>query len=143
VTSVVQTPLGPNKIMINMILEHVGTGDFYGRGPGDAPWSSPADETETCDPSVTNTNKYRVELDLEPNTGSAMTIDCSGFDDSHASHGMVTLFGGAPTTVTCTLTNQGPSNRPYVDLLNIKLKYRYGDSIMQPVVIKAIGSRNS
>ncbi len=144
VTSVVQTPLGPNKIMVNMVLEHVGTGDFYGRGHGDEPWSGGAvGEEETCDPSVTNTNKYRVEVELSPNQGSAMTIDCSGFDDSHPDHGMVTLFGGAPTTLTCTLTDQGSPNRPYVDLLNIKLKYRYGDSIQQPVVIKAIGSRNS
>jgi len=152
VTSVVQNPLGTDKttgkhrIMVNIILEHVGTGDFYGRSraPSPTPWSQPStgENEETCDPSLTNTNKYRVDVELYPGSGSTMGIDCSSFDDSSPSRGMVTLFQGAPTTITCTLTDSGPEDRPYTDLLNIKLRYRYGESMIQPVVIKAVGTQN-
>ncbi len=161
VTSVVQNPLGEHRIMVNLILEHVGTGDFYGRhhGSGDAALaaSQPAysvpqvrqpggryapGDPELCDPSITNTNKFRVEVEVYPNEGSEMSVDCSGFGDAHPHRGVVTLFQGAPATLTCTLENVGPDDRPYVDLLNVKLRYRYGESVIQPVVVKAVGSAN-
>ncbi len=143
VTSVVQNPLDPHEVMVNFVIEHVGTGDFYGRGSGDFPWSMPPVDGETCDPSITNTNKYRLGIELSADTGSDMEIRCSNFGDG--SRGVVTLYQGAPTTVTCTLTGSLVGNtaeRPYTELLTITTWYRYGESLVQPVVIQAVGARD-
>lgn len=132
VTSLVQNPLGPHRVMINFVVEHLGSGDFYGQESG-----------ETCDPSVTNLNKYDVDVSVfSENTD--MQIDCSTLRDGGGSNnhtGRITLFSGAPTTVTCTLTGPENSGRIYTEPINIELAYRYGERITQPIVIQAVGDR--
>lgn len=120
VTSLLQNPLAPDKEMIDFVVEHVGTGDFYGRT---------ADET--CDPSITNTNKYNVGVAVTSDD-AALQIVCSELGGT--ANGTITLYQGAPMTVTCTLTGNNVT-QVYTDLLTIHLTYRYGESMIQPVTI--------
>ncbi|MBR9693029.1 hypothetical protein GOV07_03820 [Candidatus Woesearchaeota archaeon] len=138
ITSLVQNPMNPHQVMVNFIIEHVGTGDFYGRDPDGDTWTGLYTD-ETCDSSITNINKYRVEVQLLPPPGSNMLIECSSFDDTNT--GVVILYQGAPMTVTCTLTGDGVETgaRIYTDMLTIMTRYRYGESIIQPVVVQAVG----
>ncbi len=127
VTSVVQNPLAPYKVMVNFVIEHAGTGEFYGRTAG-----------ETCDPTITNSNKYRVDVAVS-SEDPGLNIQCSTLGGDAA--GTITMFQGAPQTVTCTLTGDAASaSRIYTDLLTVNLQYRYGESIAQPIVINAVGS---
>jgi len=127
-TSLVQNPLAPYKVMVNFIVEHVGTGDFYGRT---------ADET--CDPSVQNTNKYKVDVKVSSESPTTQ-ISCSQLGGD--AQGTITLFQDAPMTVTCTLTGDpNIATRIYTELLTIDLKYRYGEAVAQPIVIQAVGNR--
>jgi len=130
VTSLVQNPLSAHKVMVNFIVEHTGTGQFYGRRNGADP--------ETCDESVTNMNKYRVDVNVS-SQDSGMQIHCSTLGGGAS--GTITLFSGAPMTVTCTLTGAADQNtRIYTEPLVINLRYRYGESIMQSVLIQAVGN---
>lgn len=127
VISLVQNPLGPYKVMINFVIEHVGSGDFYGRT---------ADED--CDSRVTNMNKYKVDVAVT-SKDPGMTIDCSTL--SGGNEGVITMFGGADTSVSCTLSTPSGGSRMFTDPVVINLKYRYGESITQPVIIQAVGNR--
>jgi hypothetical protein len=49
VTSIVQSPLSSYKVLVSMVIEHVGPGVFFGRT-----------SDETCDDSTLNMNRYRV-----------------------------------------------------------------------------------
>lgn len=126
VVSLVQNPLDPYEVMVNFVIEHAGSGDFYGRA---------ADET--CDPSIMNTNKYRVEVELS-SEDPGLGIDCGSWGGGAS--GDVTLYQGAPAVVTCTLSGTG-SSRIYTDLLTVKMRYRVGDQMVQPVVVQAVGPR--
>lgn len=125
VTSLVENPLAPYKVMGSMIIEHVGTGDFYGRS-----------DDEDCDPSVTNMNKYKVHVEVTSEDPD-LAITCSSFGGTN--EGMLTLYAGAPATLTCTFTGSNMNTRVYSEPITVKLKYRYGDSVMQSVVVQALG----
>lgn len=128
VTSLVENPLGPYKVMINFIIEHVGTGNFYGRT---------ADET--CDPSVTNMNKYKINVGVS-SQDPTMDIKCSSLGGT--ANGTITLYNGAPMTVTCTLTaTPGQQTRIYTEPITVDLMYRYEDALMQSVVIQAVNNQ--
>ncbi len=132
VTSLVQNPLGPYKVMISFVLEHVGTGDFYGRTA-----------EETCNPNTMNMNKYKVEVAVT-SRDPEMGIECSTLSSSSANRnrGTITLFAGAPQTVTCTLTAPpGSGNTIFTDPIMISAKYRYGEMLTQPIIIQAVGDR--
>lgn len=132
VTSLVQNPLGPHKVMIGFNLEHVGSGEFYGR-----------ESDENCDPAVINTNKYKLDVEVaSPDPG--MVVDCSTFstDSSSNTHtGRITMFAGAPTSVVCTLTADDSSGRIFTEPITITSSYRYGERLRQPIVIQAVGDR--
>lgn len=123
ITHVIQNPLGPNRVQVNFVLEHVGPGEFYGR-----------DSNENCNPSVRNTNKYKIDVLVDVQDPGA-TIQC--YRLNNADRGTVVLYNGAPQTITCTI--QGSSTqRIYTDTMVIKTFYRYGQFIEQPIVIQAV-----
>ncbi|MBN1793121.1 hypothetical protein JW826_05550 [Candidatus Woesearchaeota archaeon] len=131
VTSVIENPMSANKIQINFVIEHVGIGEFFGRDP------SGTNEPEICDFSVRNTNKYVVDVEVEPLSDSGLTISCARFNGNRI--GNVKLYQGAPTTISCTVERtRGSAGRVFQDLLNIKLKYRYGQFIETPIIIQDV-----
>ncbi|MBN2141906.1 hypothetical protein JW711_01120 [Candidatus Woesearchaeota archaeon] len=131
ITSVVENPMAANKIQINFVIEHVGTGEFFGR-------PTPGEKEEICDFSVRNTNKYNVDVEVEPLSDSGITISCARFGPGQRM-GRVKLYQGAPATISCILERTRPSSgRIFQDLLNIKLKYRYGQFIETPIVIQDV-----
>ena len=125
ITNVVQNPLSANKIQMNFIVAHVGPGEFYGRTA-----------EENCNPSVRNTNKYVVELEVTPSQNSGSVVEC--YRLGNANKGTVTLYSGAPQTISCTVTHADTNARVYTDIVTIKSRYRYGQFIEQPIVIQAV-----
>ncbi|MBN2052212.1 hypothetical protein JW756_01795 [Candidatus Woesearchaeota archaeon] len=131
ISSVVENPMAENKIQVNFVIEHVGIGEFFGRPVGSD------DMAETCDFSVRNFNKYYVDVEVEPLQDSGLTISCSRLGGTN--QGRIKLYQGAPTTVSCTVERTRPSaGRIFQDLLNIKLKYRYGQFIETPILIQDV-----
>lgn len=129
ITSVVENPMASNKIQINFKIEHVGIGEFFGR---------PADgDSEICDFSSRNFNKYYVDVEVVPLQDSGSVVTCSRFSGSNT--GRIKLYQGAATTISCTLERTRTSaGRVYQEPLNIKLKYRYGQFIETPLVIQDV-----
>jgi hypothetical protein len=129
ITSVMENPMAENKIQVNFKIEHVGIGEFFGR---------PADgESEICDFSQRNFNKYYVDVEVVPLQDSGLTVTCSRFSGSNS--GRLKLYQGAPTTVSCTIERTRTSaGRVFQEPLNIKLTYRYGQYIETPVVIQDV-----
>lgn len=125
VTKVTENPMGSNKIQINFMIEHIGIGEFFGRDAG-----------EDCDFSMRNINKYNVDVEVLQFQGDdGLTISCGRFGGSNA--GRVKLYQGAPTTISCTIERTRPSaGRIFQDLLNIRLRYRYGQFIETPIIIQ-------
>jgi hypothetical protein len=131
VTSVVENPMSENKIQINFVIEHVGIGEFFGRPVGGD------DMAEICDFSIRNFNKYYVDIEVEPFSDSGLAVACSRFGGSNT--GRIKLYQGAPTTVSCTIERtRASAGRVFQDLLNIKLKYRYGQFIETPIIIQDV-----
>lgn len=133
VTSVVENPMAANKVQVNFVIEHVGTGEFFGRSPeGSA-------NQEICDFSVRNTNKYYVDVEVEPLSDSGLVIHCARFNSNR--QGRVKLYQGAPTTISCTIERTRESaGRVFQDLLNIRLRYRYGQFIETPIIIQDVSN---
>lgn len=129
VTSVVENPMAENKIQVNFKLEHVGIGEFFGR---------PADgESEICDFSSRNFNKYYVDVEVTPLQDSGLTVTCSRFSGTNT--GRIKLYQGAATTISCTIERTRTSaGRVFQEPLNIKLKYRYGQFLETPLVIQDV-----
>jgi len=131
ISSVVENPMAENKIQINFVIEQVGIGEFFGRPVGGD------DLAEVCDFSVRNFNKYYIDVEVEPLQDSGLTISCSRLGGSN--QGRIKLYQGAPTTVSCTIERTRTSaGRIFQDLLNIKLKYRYGQFIETPILIQDV-----
>ena len=131
ISSVVENPMSQNKIQVNFVIEHVGIGEFFGRPLGGD------DMAEICDFSVRNFNKYYVDVEVEPLQDSGLTISCSRF--SGTNKGRIKLYQGAATTVSCTIERtRASAGRVFQDLLNIKLKYRYGQFIETPILVQDV-----
>lgn len=124
VTEVVQNPMAPNKVQVSLKVEHVGTGEFYGREDG-----------EECNPSVRNANKYELEMTLNTDDDNAL-ITCYRLGEGNS--GTLTLFSGAPQVVTCVIEGSSSSARVYQQSLNVELDYRYGEFIEDQFIVQAI-----
>lgn len=126
VVSLVQQPIDPYRVMVNMVVEHVGTGQIYGRAQG-----------EDCDPASMNFNKNIVDVSVTSQANLA--ISCASLGGSPS--GQLTLYQGAPVTLTCTVDGSvgAGGQRAFTELLTVNMKYRYGESVLQPVVVQAIG----
>ncbi len=134
ITSVIENPMAENKIQINFLIEHVGIGEFFGRPLEGEPF-----DKEKCDFSPRNYNKYNVDVVVEPLIDDGMTISCSRFEGKN--NGRIKLYQGAPVTVSCVVERTRPSSgRVYQDLLNIRLKYRYGQFIETPIIIQDVSN---
>lgn len=133
ITSLVENPMSENRIQVNFVIEHVGIGEFFGRP------TSGNDQEELCDFSARNFNKYQVDVEIEPLSDSGMVITCSRFGGDRA--GRVKLYQGAPTTISCIVERTRPSaGRVFQDLLNIRLRYRYGQFIEAPIIIQDVSN---
>jgi len=125
ITKLTENPMGESKIQFNFQIEHVGIGEFFGR-----------EADENCDFSIRNTNKYYVDVEVLQFQGDdGLTISCGRFGGANA--GRVKLYQGAPTTISCTAERtRASAGRIFQDLLNIRLKYRYGQFIETPIIIQ-------
>ncbi len=139
VTTVSQAPLGKNKIQLTFTIENVGSGTIF--APSDRPVGSTGSLFgRHCDQSQQNQNRnqvyVRVVLNDEQSTG---LISCNRL--SRGNEGIVQLFGGQPTVLTCTLeTPEGIGSQAYTDLLRIDLDYAYSQYIETPVLIRDVSS---
>jgi hypothetical protein len=124
ITKVIQNPLSANKVQLNFQIEHVGPGEFYGRS---------ADET--CNPSIRNTNKFRLNMEVSALDQGSKVI-C--YRLSNSNKGDLILYNGVPQTITCTVERSNTNARIYTDTITIKTQYRYGQFIEQPIVIQSV-----
>jgi hypothetical protein len=127
VTKVIQNPLGNNKAQINFEISHVGTGEFYGRSA-----------TEDCNPSVRNTNKYYVDLNVSVQDPNGR-VTCYRLNNGQS--GRIVMYGGTPQIISCTIEHIGTTSaRVYSDILTIRTFYRYGQFVEQPILIQSVPS---
>jgi hypothetical protein len=133
VTSVDEAPLAPNKIQLNFRIEHVGRGVFFSR-------NEPKDNYDACVFSDLNPNIYKMEVFVEPIQKDAYFIECLRLDEPIQGGGVkgtIRVPNGAPLSITCFVTRTKESaSRIYEDLLNIRLRYRYGEFVEVPVLIQ-------
>ena len=128
VTSVIQNPLAANKIQVNFIVEHVGIGQFYGRTEG-----------ESCDPGHHNFNKHKVDIILHPLSDPGLKINCPRFGGTN--QGRIQMFQGAPQTISCIVERTRDSvGRIFQDILEIELRYRYGQFIETPIIVQDVSN---
>jgi len=126
VTRFMENPLAPHKVRVNFVVRHVGTGNFYDRAEG-----------EICDPSITNTNLNKVDVNLIGES-YGLQIACDQFSGN--STGTITLSNEAPMTVTCTLTADPYATlQTYAENITIGFRYRYSESINRSIVIQPAG----
>ena len=133
VTAVKENPVGKDTVQLDFVIEHVGPGVFFYR-------SKPKDLFDACVFDDTNPDMYVLEVFVEPVQKNVYDISCLRLDDElpgGGAYGVVRMYGGAPLVLSCFLKRTKPmSTRVYADLLNIKLKYRYGDFLEVPILIQ-------
>jgi hypothetical protein len=128
ITHVIQNPIAANKIQLNFQVEHIGPGEFFGRERGN--------QEEICDPSVRNSNKYNVDLEVTAQDPQSV-IRCNRL--GMGATGNITMYNGAPQVITCTVERStNTSARIYTDTLTIRSAYRYGQFIEQPIIIQSV-----
>lgn len=133
VTGVEEHPVSNNTVQINFIIENLGNGAFFYR-------NEPEDFFDACVFDDRNPHIYTLEVFVEPIQENTYDIECLRLDEQlpgGGAHGTVRMFGGAPTTISCFLERTQPTEvRVYQDILNIKLRYRYGLFIEVPILIQ-------
>lgn len=139
VTTLSQAPLGRNRIQFSFSIENVGTGTIFApsyRAIG----STGSIYNSHCDQSQQNQNRNHVWVNVRLNDEfSTGLISCNRLGNTN--QGIVQLFAGQPTIVTCNLeTAQGISSQAYTDLLRIDLDYAYSEYIEVPMVIRDVSA---
>jgi len=133
VTMVEEAPISNNTVQINFMIEHLGDGMFFYR-------DQYKDLFDACVFSDMNPDIYKLEVFVEPVQKNAYDVKCLRLDnklDGGGAYGVVRMFEGAPLTISCFLTRTKPMGvRVYTDLLNIRLRYRYGEFIEVPILIQ-------
>ena len=125
VTHVIQNPMSNTKTQVTFRIEHVGPGEFYGRATN-----------ENCDPTVRNTNKYRLDIAVSPQDPNTIAT-CYRLNNTAS--GQIVMYSGTPQDITCVLDHTASvATRIYQDTLTIKTKYRYGQFIEQKMVVQAV-----
>jgi hypothetical protein len=135
VTSVEERPVNDNTIQINFVIEHVGSGAFFYR----ASYSSLAD---ICFFNEMDPNIDKFEVFFEPVQKGAYDIKCPRLDNQSSSsdgvRGVVKMVGGAPVAISCYLSRLTSTTvQAYTDLVNIRLRYRYGQYVELPMTVQA------
>lgn len=132
VTEIKETPLGGSKVMLIMKVGHVGNGHIFRAG-----------SMYGCDQSVSNPDKNKVAVSVYLSDTTAGLVSCTGFSNAgDVSYGEVSLYEGTPGTITCTIESTVGDDVFYEDILNVDLRYRYGQTLEQQVVIKDLGTAN-
>lgn len=133
VTGVEEAPINENTVQINFIIENLGNGVFFYR-------NQPQDLFDACVFNDMNPNIYKLEVFVEPIQENTYDVDCLRLDNQlpgGGAHGTVRMFRGAPLTISCFLKRTKPvSVRIYEDLLDIKLRYRYGEFLEVPILVQ-------
>ncbi|MBN2052213.1 hypothetical protein JW756_01800 [Candidatus Woesearchaeota archaeon] len=134
ITRVEEAPINNKTVQINFVIEHLGNGVFFYRNE----YSSLYD---VCVFDETNPHIYKLEVFVEPIQKDAYDVKCMRLDnklDGGGVSGKVAMFEGAPLTISCFLTRtKDVGSRIYQDLLNIRLKYRYGEFVEVPILIQS------
>ena len=133
VTSVEEAPINNKTVQINFVIEHLGNGVFFYR-------NQPQDLFDACVFDDMNPHIYKLDVFVEPIQKNTYDVECLRLENELSgggAYGTIRMFRGAPLTMSCFLTRTKPMNvRVYQDLLNIKLKYRYGEFIEIPILIQ-------
>jgi hypothetical protein len=134
VTSVQEAPISNDTIQLNFYIEHVGRGAFFKR-------SSYSSLSDLCLFSDANPDINKVEVFVEPVQDNSYSLDCPRLSTSLAgggASGVVTLVRGAPLAITCSLSRVSPTSiQAYKDIINIRMRYRYGEYIQIPLRIQS------
>jgi hypothetical protein len=133
ITRVEEAPLSNMSVQINFVIEHVGQGIFFLRNEAQTLLNA-------CAFDELNPDIYKLEVFVEPIEKNTYDVKCMILSDRLAgggAHGVVRMFQGAPLTLSCFLTRTKPmSVRVYSDILNIRLRYRYGEFVEVPILIQ-------
>lgn len=134
VTRVEEAPVSNDKIQINFYIEHVGSGAFFQR-------SSYSSLSDVCLFSEANPDINKVEVFVEPVQDNSYSLDCPRLSTSlpgGGASGVVTLYRGAPLGITCFLSRVDPTTvQAYKDIINIRMRYRYGEYFEIPIRIQS------
>jgi hypothetical protein len=133
ITMVDERPVSNMTIQLNLLVEHVGTGIPFQR-------STYTNLFEPCAFLDMNTDLFKFEMFVEPVQSGIYDIKCPRLESHIAgggASGVVKMLDGAPVVITCFVTRTAPmSTRIYEDLMNIKLRYRYGEFMEIPLLIQ-------
>ena len=133
VTNVEEAPINNKTVQINFVIESVGDGVFFYR-------NQPQDLYDACVFDDLNPHIYKLEVFVEPLQKDIYNVTCLRLDNQLAgggAYGTVRMFRGAPLTISCFLKRTTPMNiRLYEDMLNVRLRYRYGEFIEIPLLIQ-------
>ncbi len=110
VTNLKQSSAGKDKTRVTFTVSNMDTGKIFKTG-------------NSCDDkTISNQNKVFVEI-LGLDYNSADSVKCVGLSEGSGSAGYVTLSGGEPREVSCTITLTDRNNR--IEPFNIRLTYDY------------------
>jgi len=133
ITNVEEAPINNKTVQINFVIEHVGNGVFFYR-------HQPQDLYDACVFDDLNPNIYKLEVFVEPIQKDTYNITCLRLDNhlpGGGAYGTVRMFRGAPLIISCFVSRTTPmSVRLYEDMLDIRLRYRYGEFIEIPILIQ-------
>jgi hypothetical protein len=129
-----EAPISNDTVQLNFVIEHLGRGVFFYR-------NTPKDLFDTCVFDDLNPDIYKLEVFVEPIQKDLYDIKCFRLDnqlEGGGAYGTIKMFEGAPLTLSCFITRTKPVNvRVYQDLLNIRLRYRYGEFIEVPILVQS------
>jgi len=119
-TNLKQTAAGKDKTRFTFTVSNVDTGKIY-------------KTDNACDDKLTNQNKVFVEI-LDLTYGTQDSIKCVGLSEGSDSSGYITLSGGEPRDVSCTVTIIDRNNR--IEPFNIRLTYDYWKYIDTTIMVQ-------
>jgi hypothetical protein len=135
ITNVEQRPIDNDTIQLNFVIEHLGTGGIFYR-------SSYSSLSSVCSFNDANRDLNKFEIFFEPVQQGMYTITCPRLDNQSSSstgvRGVVKLFENSPITISCYLSRSAATSvQAYTDLINIRMRYRYGGIVELPFTILA------
>lgn len=92
-----------------------------------------------CEPSTAVQNKVWVQIEgLKERGGGASAVSCSGLQGGAEDSGTVTLSGGLPKDISCTVTIPESARNDRIQPFNINLQYKYQEFITKDLVVEYI-----
>jgi len=133
ITKVEEAPVNEKTMQLNFNIEHVGKGIFFFR-------NEPKDLYDACVFNDMNPNIYKLEVFVEPMQKDTYDVDCQRLEtkiSGGGESGVIRMYQGAPLSLSCFVTRLKPiETRVYEDMMNIRLVYRYGEFIEQPILVQ-------